>query len=679
MKPNAMKPLLPILSLAALYATGTLADDRTMSFNSDVPVLPAPGAVVIDGAADDWDLSAGVWSYNDPTLVDRYSLWTHLMWDDKGIYMLARYHDPSPLQNDTSGEDFSKSWRADCFQARVIFDDKTDDEHQMHVNLFFSSSDDRPYMIVKHGGFRAKPPYDGTGPDRPDQLEKWGSSMEKAGGTIAFKAWDDGKGYNLEAFWPWSYCRTSGKPLQPGQSFVFGIEAMWGSSDGTRLAHRLADGIKDETVNRIFMFRARSGWGSATIRASGGLDITEEQKTLHAARLKHFVDFDTYGSIPIPYSLPEAREVSIVIDNAEGRRVRCLFGQYPREAGDIQDLWDGLDDAGNPVPPGRYKATIVHHKPIGLTLANSVYSSATPPWVTEAGTKLWGSNHGHPTSVATRGDVTVLLFTGTEGGSGIQRIDDQGIIQWTDGNEFLDGTIDDTYAYGLSRSSWQQKTLLFRFRLTDGAIVPFDDAARTPSPTLLLEHQIPNTCTLALGHGKLWAAIPGRALLRIDPATGAVEAELPLGDLVAVTDRDAVLFGLCNDGRVVRLDAEASATEVFRAEGCNGPCVLACLRTARALPSATSARTRSCLRAGRQAAPRHRTRLCGGRSSRRRFRDNRPDPSAGRRFRPSWPTLDRGKRQILQARHMLEHGLRTPRPVLGPGGLRRHGRVPAHV
>ncbi len=556
---------------ATLMVVVSFAEDRTMSFNSDIPVLPAPGEVVIDGEVDDWDLSGGVWSYNDPTLVDRYSVWTHLMWDDKGVYMLARYHDLHPLKNDTSGEDFHQSWKADCYQARVIFDSNTSDEHQMHINLFYSSRDERPYMIVKHGGFKAEPPYDATGPDRPDQLERWSSTMEKAGGKIAFKAWDDGEGYDLEAFWPWSYCRTSGLPMKAGETFVFGIEAMWGNNDGTRMVHRLADGIKDDTVNRIFMFRARTGWGSATLRSGGNLNIADEQRQLQAKRLRRFVDYDTYGSVPFTYELPDARDVSVVIDDDQGRRVRCLFGQYPRNQGEITDFWDCLDDNGNPVPAGRYKATVVHHKPVSLSFVNSAYSSATPPWVTEAGTKLWGSNHGHPTSVATRGDVTLLFFTGTEGGSGIQKIDDNGIIEWTDSNEFLDGTLDDRYAYGFSRSSWQQKTILFRFDLRNGAIVPFDDPDRTPSPMIMQEHDIPDESTLALGHGKLWALVPGRTLFRIEPATGEVEARLPAGDLVAVTDRNDTLFALYKDGRVATLDASAMPDVIFHAKGLKNP------------------------------------------------------------------------------------------------------------
>ena len=569
-------PWIPAVLLAASLA---VADDRTMSFNSEVPVLPAPGAVTIDGQTNDWDLSGGVWSYNDPTLVDRYSVWTHMMWDSNGVYLLARYHDLSPLQNATAGKDFSQSWRADCYQARVIFDDGKPDEHQMHMNLFYSSADKRPYLLVKHGGFKSAPPYDATGKDRPDQLETWGMDMAEHGGRIAFAPWADGpstgsgqaKGYNMEVFWPWSYCRTSGAPLKPGEAFTFGIEAMWGNADGTQMSHRLADGIKDETVNRIFMFRARTGWGRAVLRDHGRLDLTAEQIALQQARLKRFQDFDTYGAIPIAYELPEARDVSIVIDNAAGRRVRCLFGQYPRNAGKVTDLWDGLDDDGNPVAPGTYTAAIVHHRPIDLKFFNSVYSSATPPWRTEAGAKLWGSNHGHPTSVATRGPLTVLTFTGTEGGSGIQLINDDGIIQWNDFNEFLDATLDDQYAYGLSRSSWQQKTLLFRFRLKDGAIVPFDDAQRTPSPALLPDSQIATESSIALAFGKLWALIPGRGLLRIDPSTGAVEATLPTGDLAAVTERGDTLYGLTTSGGVVTLDRDAKPTLLFAAQGLRRP------------------------------------------------------------------------------------------------------------
>lgn len=139
------------------------ADDRSMSFNSEIVAVPAPGAVTIDGKTADWDLSAGVFSYNDPLVASVHSVWTHFMWDAKGVYFLARFRDDTPCVNATRGIDFGKSWRGDCYQARVVFDDGTGDEHQMHIDLYHSTPDGRGYMNVKHGGHCANPPYDATG------------------------------------------------------------------------------------------------------------------------------------------------------------------------------------------------------------------------------------------------------------------------------------------------------------------------------------------------------------------------------------------------------------------------------------------------------------------------------------------------------------------------------------
>ena len=575
-----LHPLRVVLSVLAvlgalLVAPQAQADDRTMSFNDTVPVVPAPGPVVIDGKIDDWDLSGGVWSYNDPTIVDQYSVWTHLMWDAKGVYFLARFHDRSPMQNAASGKDFAKSWQADCYQARVIFDDHTPDEHQMHVNMYWSSTDQAPYMIVHHGGMRSQPPFDQTGPARDDQLAKFGPTMAAAGGAIACRRWADGQGYDMECFWPWSFCRTAGVPLAPGDHFTFGIEALWGSKDGTQSVHRLADGIKDETVNRIFMFRARDGWGRAVLAATGKLPVANEQRALQQERAKRFLDYDTYGSIPLTYALQRDSEVTIAIDDATGKRVRHLFGQFPRSAGSLTDHWDGLDDAGNPVTPGDYNATIVHHQPIGLTFHNSVYSSATPPWTTEHGSLFWGSNHGHPTSVATRQDATVLFFTGTEGGSGIQRIDDSGKILWTDGQEFIAGALDDHFAYGLSRSSWQNKTLLIRYDLQSGRLTPFADAEHSPSTTLLPDAKIDDG-TLASAGGALWALFPGRTMQRRDPATGALTKELSAGMLIALATVGEQLIALRQDGAIVALDGEgAEGAIITRIAGLTTPVRLA--------------------------------------------------------------------------------------------------------
>ncbi len=465
------------------------------------------------------------------------------------------------------------SWKADAFQGRLIFDDQTPDEHQMHMNLFYSSSENAPYMIVKHGGFKSKPPYDATGPDNPAQQEKFGTTMEKFGGKIAFSPWKNGEGYNMEAFWPWSYLRTSGQPMKAGEQFVFGLEAMWGSEDGTEMTHRLADNLKDDKVNRIFFFRARDGWGKAILEGKGKSNITQAQQKLQATRLKQFVNYDTEGPVDIKYTLPEDRDVTIAIDNAQGQRVRNLIGQFPRTKGENIDRWDGLDDSGSPLPAGEYTARIVDHLPVQLKFLNSVYNAATPPWATQSGRKFWGSNHGHPTTAATRGDVTLIGFTGTEGGSGLIRIDPDGIIKWSDGYELLDVTLDEKYAYAFSRDSWVKQTVMRRLNIETGAIVTFNDEAKSPNAVLPIDPKtVPDTSSIALSGGKIFVFVPGNSAYRMHPDTGAIEATLTIPGLIAFEDHNDELYGLFDSGEIAKLGADGKKiATVFTAKNLKKP------------------------------------------------------------------------------------------------------------
>ncbi len=549
---------LVVLFVCAMCAVAIEDEARTMSLNSEVMVVPAPGPVVIDGNTDDWDLSAGVWSYNSPTIVDKYSVWTHMMWDAKGVYFLARFADRTPMANPVTGKDFANSWKNDCYQARVVFDDRKPDEHEMHINMFYSAPDACPYLIVTHGGFMNKPPYDATGPARPDQLARYGATMEAFGGKIAAKKWDDGKGYNLEAFWPWTYCRTSAQPLKPGEQFTFGIEGLWGG-------HRLADGIKDDTVNRIFMFRARDGWGRAVISATGHLDITARQQALQAARFKRFINYDTAGSIPIAYSLPEDRDVTIAIDNANGVRVRNLFGQYPRKAGALTDLWDGLDDKGKPVAPGAYTATVVDHKPISLRLYNSVYNAGTPPWITDDGNHCWGCNHGYPTGVVSRGAVKLATFVGCEGTPGILRVDDQDRVLWTAVDEVCNATLDDTTVYCLTRNYAYSQSAIQKYAVETGRAVLFTDAVKSPYMPLPVDiAAVKEESTIACYHNVLYALVLGpNKLFRIAPDTGAILATADSDDLVAVKDRNGILYGLYKNGTVATLKDDGTRDHVL--------------------------------------------------------------------------------------------------------------------
>jgi len=558
---------------------------QTTSLNSEVVAVPAPGAVVIDGLTNDWDLSAGVWSYNTPEVVDDYSLWTHVMWDQKGVYYLARISDPDPLQNATKGVDFTRGWKGDSVQLRTIFDDKTPDEHQMHMTLYYSTAEKKPYLIVHHGGLKSTPPFDPTGPMRADLKERFGETMDAAGGRVAMTAWENGKGYNIEAFMPWSYVRLSGQPLKPGEAFVLGWETLWakpvpaGKEPDTGAIHRLADGVKDASANRIFMFRARNSWGRAVLSDKGHLGITEAQKQLQQQRLANCLNLSTAGSIAINYALPAEsakREVTIAIDDATGKRVRNLFGQYPRSGDKITDLWDGLDDAGHPVQPGQFTATVLDHEPIKLELLSSLYNAGTPPWRTETKNVMWGSDHGAVTAVSTHGDRVVVSFAIPEAGMGMSCYRVGHGIEWSSINSASDLVVTDDFIYTFEYSMWQKKLLVSRLEINSGKLVPFVKANGEQMPSLeiiLGSHgeepdaqnsavgsrgtlEFLNGASLAFGSNALWLAIPGDLTYKIDLKTGAILDQHPIGTLVSLRSRDGKLYGLYNDKTLWSLDGE---------------------------------------------------------------------------------------------------------------------------
>jgi hypothetical protein len=165
--------------------------------------------------------------------------------------------------------------------------------------------------------------------------------------------------------------------------------------------------------------------------------------------------------IPVRFTLKVAGYVTLVIEDAEGKRVRNLISEAWFPAGDNEARWDGLDDLGRdadaakhgvysapgkPVAPGTYRVRGLWGPRIDLKYEFPVYTAGNPAWQTADATGGWLSNHSPPMATqfvpAKRGpDGKATVYLGSyvsEGTHGLAWVDSDGRklggVNWVGGN-----------------------------------------------------------------------------------------------------------------------------------------------------------------------------------------------------------------------------------------------------
>ncbi|MEJ7560640.1 MAG: PA14 domain-containing protein [Pedobacter sp.] len=159
--------------------------------------------------------------------------------------------------------------------------------------------------------------------------------------------------------------------------------------------------------------------------------------------------------IPIPFTFKQAGFVTLVIEDANGKRVRNLISETRFAAGDNTAYWDGLDDlgraksvvTGNLVTPGKYTVRGLVRPEIEARYEMSVYSHGKPPWYTGDKSSEWLTNHTPPSAILwvpeknapLRGGKSIAggqVLAGSwvsEGGSGLAWMDTRGNKVWGQG------------------------------------------------------------------------------------------------------------------------------------------------------------------------------------------------------------------------------------------------------
>ncbi len=156
--------------------------------------------------------------------------------------------------------------------------------------------------------------------------------------------------------------------------------------------------------------------------------------------------------VAVPFTLAKPGFVTLVIEDAQGKRVRNLVSETPFPAGPNTAFWDGLDDRGrNPdaarhgvydvpgrlVRPGVYTVRGLVRPAITVRYEMMPYTHGDPGWDTKDKAAGWLANHTAPQSAlfvpekdaglgpgggAPGGQVLVGSYV-TEGGSGLAWLD----------------------------------------------------------------------------------------------------------------------------------------------------------------------------------------------------------------------------------------------------------------
>jgi hypothetical protein len=119
-------------------------------------------------------------------------------------------------------------------------------------------------------------------------------------------------------------------------------------------------------------------------------------------------------AIPVRFTIDKPGVVTLVVDDAQGNRVRNLIAETPFAAGEHVVEWDGLDDhvpvqvhaqpvfrfEGEPAPPGRYVVRGLVRDPVQLRYDMPFYTAGNPPWDTIDGRGGWLNDFGPALAVA---------------------------------------------------------------------------------------------------------------------------------------------------------------------------------------------------------------------------------------------------------------------------------------
>lgn len=305
---------------------------------------------------------------------------------------------------------------------------------------------------------------------------------------------------------------------------------------------------------------------------AGAQPVLLRQMTL--ALLQTTTALTAKNAIPIRFTLPADRYVTLVINDAKGNRVRNLNAETLLHKGVNVLYWDGTDDYGMLAAPGHYTARGLYRDALHLVYRFSIYNSGNPSWLTKDHTGGWLADHSPPMAVLAVGDRIFLGSPGSEANDGLIMTDLTGHKRWGWGYNVMDMNptlfaTDGKYLYCISD---QGRSTLYRFDISGDLPkeVSFPNKPRFISiASYDLGQYVAGTHGMACLEGKLYIAETHlNHLLVYNAATGDQEKKLTVPEPRGLAVRDGKLYVRTGEDVAILNPADNSLTTVLT--GTNG-------------------------------------------------------------------------------------------------------------
>jgi DNA-binding beta-propeller fold protein YncE len=422
-----MKRFLTAAALAGLIG----AAHATPTENLGIRVLPAPGAMNIDGKIADWDLSGGIFASDDvENQRDKMAVWMHAMYDKDNLYLLARFRDDTPLNN--PGQTIADyGFAGDSLQFRIITNVGTPDERVSHWTNW-QGRDGQDLMDIAYGR-------------NFDQGNVKNAKVQ--GARQAFLKDADGKGYAQEMAIPWKLLTKDGNAPDPKTGLRMTIEPNFTVGVNGRMS--LKDIFQPNIrPDRVFTFMSSNIWGPATLENKGKVaprPVRLADAREFPVRMQNGVPvIDWNGLIQtrelpgfktIAFTMPADGYISLNIKDKNGFVVRHLLNSAFYAKGTHEVKWDGLTTPsaklpGQPVAPGEYTWSALWNEGIGLKLRGWAANGGNTPWDNGPGTN-WGGDHGDPDATAADATQVYLGWSFAEAGQALVACDLNGNARWS--------------------------------------------------------------------------------------------------------------------------------------------------------------------------------------------------------------------------------------------------------